>query len=392
MNSQPVFTVIIPTFNREHFLKRTIDSILSQTFKDFELIIVDDGSTDNTKALIDTYADTRIIYFYKENGGQNSALNMGLRNAKGEYIAFCDSDDTWMPEKLEKCMKKYREDKEVKVVYSLTGIIKTEKGVQKVEAIRDDSCEGWCYKEAIEQGYLTSPSFLTCKKECFDIIGLLPTDVFLCQDDDLCFRLCKHFKVGLVKEILGVYNFDASGRIMSQKKRCADDYVKFLDKWSNEIVEVCGINLLVKRYLRASWYYMEIDEVNLAKDTYCHACELEGSCLEEVKNKVIHELHGEREILIYGAGDWGQKTYRMLEMLGFQNIIFMETRVRQTEAALCGIPVREIGELHSYTENPLIIASSAYYGEMEATARKEGFYHIVSYERIKEMIFDRKDR
>ena len=284
MDGRPIFTVIIPTYNREHFLKRTIDSILSQTFKNFELIIVDDGSTDCTKELIAGYKDARIVYFYKENGGQNSAVNMGLQRARGEYIAFCDSDDTWMPEKLEKCMKKYQEDKEVKVVYTLTGIIKTVEDVQKIEAIRNDSCEGWCYKEVIEQGYLTSPSFLTCKKECFDVIGLLPTDVFLCQDDDLCFRLCKHFKVGLVREILGVYNFDASGRIMSQKKRCADDYVKFLDKWSNEIVEVCGNSLLVKRYLLASWYYMEIDEVDSAKDIYCHACELEGSSLEKVRN------------------------------------------------------------------------------------------------------------
>ncbi len=113
-------------------------------------------------------------------------------------------------------MEKYQEDKEIKVVYSLTGIIKMENGVQEIVSMRDDECEGWCYQKVLEQGYLTSPSFLTCKKECFDIIGFLPTDV-LCQDDDLCFRLCKHFKVGLVKEILGVYNMDASGRIMSQK-------------------------------------------------------------------------------------------------------------------------------------------------------------------------------
>ena len=129
MDRQPVFTVIIPTYNREHFLKRTVDSILSQTFKDFELIIVDDGSTDHTKDLIDTYEDDRIVYFYKENGGQNSAVNVGLQKARGEYIAFCDSDDTWMPEKLEKCMEKYQEDKEVKVVYTWTGIIKTVEGV-----------------------------------------------------------------------------------------------------------------------------------------------------------------------------------------------------------------------------------------------------------------------
>lgn len=391
MNEQPIFTVIIPTYNREFFLKRTVDSILAQTFKDLELIIVDDGSTDNTKKLIDSYEDNRIIYFYKENGGQNSAVNVGLQNARGEYIAFCDSDDTWMPEKLEKCMERYQEDKEIKVVYSLTGVIKTENGVQKVDAIRDDSCEGWCYKEVIEQGYLTSPSFLTCKRECFDVIGLLPTDVFLCQDDDLCFRLCKHFKVGLVKEILGIYNFDASNRIMSKKKRCADDYVKFLDKWSNEIVEVCGIDLLVKRYRRASWNYMEIDEVDLAKDTYCRACELKGSCLEEIRGKIAHELHVKQEIIIYGTGDWGKKIYSMLKMIGFCKFIFAVTYPQQAEDILYEIPIRGIDKLRSYTRSPLIITSSAHYGEMETTAKNEGFCHIVSYERIKDMIFEGED-
>ncbi len=77
MNKCPIFTIIIPTYNREQFLKRTIDSILMQTFKDFELLIIDDGSTDHTKDLIDTYGDNRIIYHYKENGGQNSVVNVG---------------------------------------------------------------------------------------------------------------------------------------------------------------------------------------------------------------------------------------------------------------------------------------------------------------------------
>lgn len=391
MKRTPIFTVIIPTYNRENFLKRTIDSILSQTFQDFELIIVDDGSTDHTKALIDKYDDGRIVYFYKENGGQNSATNMGIQNAKGEYIAFCDSDDTWMPEKLEKCMKKYQEDKEIKVVYSLAGIVKTENDVQKIVAIRDDNCEGWCYKKVVEQGYLTSPSFLTCKKECFDVIGSLPTDVFLCQDDDLCFRLCKHFKVGLVREILGVYNYDGSDRIVSQKKRGADDYVKFLGNWCNEIEEVCGVSTLVKKYLHASWNYVEIDEINLAKDVYCHACELEGSSLQEFESRMIRDLHGNQEILIYGTGNWGEMIYRTLKMLGFEKLIFAVTHVKQAGETLHGVPIREIGELCAYTDNLLIVASSDYYSEMETTAREKGFHHIISYVQIKNMIFDRMD-
>lgn len=390
MNKRPTFTVIVPTYNREYFLARTIDSILLQTFKDFELIIVDDGSTDHTKELIDSYKDLRIVYFYKENGGQNSAVNVGLQKARGEYIAFCDSDDTWMPEKLEKCMQKYQEDEEIKVVYNLTGIIKTENGVEKIVAAREDSCEGWCYKEVMEQGYLTSPSFLTCKKKCFDVIGILPNDV-LCQDDDLCFRLCKYFKVGLVREILGVYNVDASDRIMSQKKRCVDDYVRFLDKWNNETVAVCGIKLLVKKYLQASWQYIEIDEANLARATYCHACELEGTSLEEVKNKIAQDLHINSEIIIYGTGYWGKKTYRMLKMLGFQKFIFVVTHITHMEETLGGIPVKGIKEMRFYKGKSLIIASLDYYDEMCVMAEENGFYNNIFCMKIKNMIFDREE-
>ncbi|MDE7324001.1 MAG: glycosyltransferase family 2 protein [Lachnospiraceae bacterium] len=391
MNKQPVFTVIIPTYNREHFLKRTIDSILSQTFKDFELIIVDDGSTDNTNALIDTYEDNRIVYVKKENGGQNSAINAGLQRAKGQYIAFCDSDDTWMPEKLEKHLQKYQEDSEIKVVYNLTGVIKEEGGEQKIILARDDVYEGWCYREILDQGYLTSPSFLSCKSECFDKICYLPTDVFICQDDDLCFKLCKYYKVGLVKEILGVYHVDAPDKLCAKKKQYAYDFIKFWDIWSDEAIMVCGIESLKDKYVKASYYCLEADEINMAKKVYQRACKMVDDSIEEVKNRIKRELQGDEEIIIYGIGDWGKRIYKMLAMIGFQRLTFAVTYSAQDLDNLYGIPIREIGTLISNVDTPLIIASSDYYHEMKSIAHEKGFNKIVSYLQVKRMIFDRED-
>jgi glycosyltransferase involved in cell wall biosynthesis len=110
---KPKISVIVPTYNRSELLPRAINSILNQTFKDFELIIVDDGSTDNTKKIIEKYSenDSRIKYIYQENsGGPPRPKNTGIKIAKGNYIAFLDSDDEWLPSKLEEQIKKYIEN------------------------------------------------------------------------------------------------------------------------------------------------------------------------------------------------------------------------------------------------------------------------------------------
>src|SRR6516162_2060116 len=100
-------SVVITTYNRAHLLGRAIDSVLAQTYSDFELIIADDGSTDETAALVQRYLQpahpfhSRIRYFYQENEGKSVALNNALLRTRGEWIAFLDSDDTWLAEKLE---------------------------------------------------------------------------------------------------------------------------------------------------------------------------------------------------------------------------------------------------------------------------------------------------
>ncbi len=96
------FTVIIPTYNRLELLKDAIQSVIDQTFSDFELIIVDDQSTDNTKEMVCSFCDERIKYFLNDHvKGPGGARNSGIFRAKGEWIAFLDSDDIWLPKKLD---------------------------------------------------------------------------------------------------------------------------------------------------------------------------------------------------------------------------------------------------------------------------------------------------
>ena len=113
--------------------------------------------------------------------------------------------------------------------------------------------------------------------------------------------------------------------------------------------------------------------------------------MEEVRNELTRDLHVDEEIIIYGTGYWGKKTYRMLKMLGFQKFIFVVTHAAQTEEAWEEIPIKGIGEMGFYKEESMIIASSDYYDEMRKTAEEKGFYKIISYMQIKNMIFDRED-
>ena len=105
-------SVIIPCYNSERYLDDCLQTVLKQTFSNFEIILVDDGSTDSTHQIAKSYNDVRVFYYYKKNGGLSSARNFGITKSKGEIIAFLDSDDIWMPKKLE-CMLELLKEKDV---------------------------------------------------------------------------------------------------------------------------------------------------------------------------------------------------------------------------------------------------------------------------------------
>src|ERR1035437_3389515 len=98
--NNPVFSIILPTFNRAHMLSKAIESVLSQSFVNWELLIVDDGSTDNTALLVSNYTDVRIQYIYQQNQERSAARNNGIVKAKGQYICFLDSDDYFREDHL----------------------------------------------------------------------------------------------------------------------------------------------------------------------------------------------------------------------------------------------------------------------------------------------------
>jgi len=117
-NPLPLVSIIIPTFNRAHYLLEAINSIFAQNYKNIEIIIVDDGSTDNTSKIINLH-NKQLHYIYQENGGQAAARNKGIAIAKGKYLAFLDSDDLWTSNKLHKQIRYMQKHPEVKILFGL---------------------------------------------------------------------------------------------------------------------------------------------------------------------------------------------------------------------------------------------------------------------------------
>jgi len=116
MNLKPLVSVIIPAFNSADWIADTIRSVLNQDYQNLEVIVVNDGSTDNTELIVKSFGD-KVKYFYKTNGGQSSARNLGILNSNGEYIAFIDSDDLWEKEKTS-VQVKYLKENNYKWIYS----------------------------------------------------------------------------------------------------------------------------------------------------------------------------------------------------------------------------------------------------------------------------------
>jgi glycosyltransferase involved in cell wall biosynthesis len=209
MNKNPSVSIIIATYNREKLILRSIESAIKQSFKDFEILIIDDGSTDNTFHLIKEILrrDKRLKYIYQENKGWPSAYNNGILNSNGKYIAFLDSDDEWLPEKLEKQVAFLENNKGFDGVTCYGNIIVDDKEKIKLGVLKQLDDYNNQLKNLINGDFPSIPSSLLLKKEIFEKIGYYDEFLKLSADTDMMIRIFKAgFKIGVIKEVLFNYH------------------------------------------------------------------------------------------------------------------------------------------------------------------------------------------
>ena len=190
----PLVSVIIPTYNRRYCLGRAIDSVVSQTYTDFELIVVDDGSTDGTLDLLQDYGG-RIRVMQQRNSGVSAARNAGIRAAKGTFIALLDSDDCWMAQKLEKQVAFFNTIPDAQICQTQELWIRNGKRVNPKK--RHQKYSGMIFEKTLPL-CLVSPSAVMIRKSLFDEVGLFDESLPACEDYDLWLRITWKYPVHLI--------------------------------------------------------------------------------------------------------------------------------------------------------------------------------------------------
>ena len=185
-------SVIIPTHNRAHALQRAIDSVLRQTAPAFEVIVVDDGSTDDTGRVLRKFPQVRVVR-RQENRGVAAARNAGISSAAGNWFAFLDSDDEWLPGKLEAQRAYHRENPETLI--SQTDEIWVRNGVRVNPGARHKKLGGCIFKEGIRL-CLVSPSAVIIHRSVMENVGLFDEGMPVCEDYDLWLRVAKRYPIG----------------------------------------------------------------------------------------------------------------------------------------------------------------------------------------------------
>jgi glycosyltransferase involved in cell wall biosynthesis len=220
-------------------LKKSVQSVLNQSYQDFDIIIVDDASTENIQEVLRSFGDKRIKYLRrKKNGGEAAARNTGIAQATGRFIASHDSDDEWMPEKLAKQIRLFQGSSEaVGVVY--TGFRRAEGGMRRyVPSSRITKTDGDIHEEILKGNFVGTPTTLV-KRECFEKAGLFDEKLFHLVDWEMWIRISAYYHFRCVNEpLVASYDrFDSVSRnqmaLVTGHEYILSKHLRYFRKWKS---------------------------------------------------------------------------------------------------------------------------------------------------------------
>lgn len=371
---EPLVSVILPTYNRENTIERALDSVLKQTYRNLEIIVVDDGSTDMTIQVVNACKDSRVrLVRLASNCGANVARNKGIEHAKGTFIAFQDSDDEWLEEKLDKQIR-YMLKNDIAASYCPYLLYEDDRCYVIPSEYKDI---GFCEKniaDVLKRDNVVGTPTLVIRKDVFSVIGLFDEEMKRMQDYELMIRLVKEFRVGYIAEPL-VKAYRLKKSISMNCEILTDAYIKLLKKHIDfldlekilyDYYEHCnfsqnkGMNWDdIDRVMNVVRYYKN---GVLEKEGYRITTRYLYEQYDPMKNVLREwylffsnyiEFH---EFAIYGAGAYGRKAYEELKKKNCIPKYFLVTE-RFDVNEIEGIPLISIKECID-KEIPVIVAVS----------------------------------
>lgn len=275
-------TALIPAYNVEEYIRRSIDSALNQTFKPFEIIVIDDGSTDGTRNIVESYGD-KVTYVYKKNGGSSSARNLGIELAKGEWIAFLDSDDQWEKIHLENFVKVIKQKPDlmwygapVRHIEEKTGKTLFEYNEKQNRKLVKDLYFKDYLSALPPAGFFSSPTMIIHKK-VFNKVGYFNTDLKTAEDIDMWFRIGLHLPEIGYSTIIGANVYKRANSLSHTKKwnpsqslKRFDDCELLAKKLGNEFAKRAEPRIIywITKLIKSALKHRDFKTLNQIKKKY----------------------------------------------------------------------------------------------------------------------------
>ncbi|MFC1848268.1 glycosyltransferase family 2 protein [Chloroflexota bacterium] len=263
----PKVSVIIPSYNRASLVTRAIDSVLVQTYPYLEVVVVDDGSTDNTTDVVGSYADERVkCVKHRKNRGVSAARNAGINVSRGEFIGFLDSDDEWLPEKLERQVEKFKSASvNTGLVYGGYEVI--DSGSNKTISWENPKKRGPVFRYLLKEDFIGSPTPLV-KRECFEKAGCFDEELQFCEDWDMWLRIAQYYEFDYVGETVAKF-YVSQFQTTSDSYRALQNLSKFWAKHHTYLSEEPAI--LAHHFKWAAQRYLIEREYGTARTYFANA-------------------------------------------------------------------------------------------------------------------------
>ena len=298
---QPLVSIIIPAYNCSKVITKTLVSVYEQTYQNWEIIIIDDGSTDDTKSALETHMD-RIRYFYQENKGTAAARNAGVRRANGGLIAFLDNDDLWLPDKIALQVQAMQENPNIGLVFTdgklfdENGILKNSLINERIQSWIDQNkdedphvVKGWIARELFFGNIIASATSVLLRKESIESVGGFDEQISIADDYDIWLRIAQHYPVVLIYLPLYMWRYREDSASGPKENR---GYV-----WKKAALPVLEKNLFIApKEMRK--------EVRLSlsrKYWECGWVDFSQNRLPESRKMFLRSLH-HNKLSIYAAG------------------------------------------------------------------------------------------